>query len=330
MLRTLAARLKSIRVFTLGIDQAVNAAFLKRLADLGGGTSELVESEERLDDVMDRVHRHIGTPVLTGLRLEPAGLCLHSGQRDAVAPAGPVRGDAADDPGPLPRPGGRRRRLAGARRRPAACGPRRSTARREPSPVAGGGVGARPAARPGGPLRHRPTAPELEKEITDLSLRFGVLCRFTAFVAVDRSEVVNAGGQVHSIVQPVEQPQGWAHGVRRAVVQALARRRCRPAWCDGCGAGGVELKTGDSVLTEEARSMLRRLVHSPRQCDQNRSASGAEPAAPECRSAASLRSKAPACCNACSACSAARRTRRRRRRPSTASRTVGGWPTRSR
>ncbi len=51
---------------------------------------------------------------------------------------------------------------------------------------------------------------ELEKEITELSLRFGVLCRFTAFVAVDRSEVVNVGGQVHSIVQPVEQPAGWA------------------------------------------------------------------------------------------------------------------------
>jgi Ca-activated chloride channel family protein len=50
---------------------------------------------------------------------------------------------------------------------------------------------------------------ELEKEITDLSLRFGVLCRFTAFVAVDRSEVVNPGGQVHSVVQPVEQPAGW-------------------------------------------------------------------------------------------------------------------------
>jgi Ca-activated chloride channel family protein len=49
----------------------------------------------------------------------------------------------------------------------------------------------------------------LEKEIVATSLRFGVLCRFTAFVAVDRSEVVNPGGQVHGIVQPVEQPQGW-------------------------------------------------------------------------------------------------------------------------
>ncbi|HTV69007.1 MAG TPA: VIT domain-containing protein, partial [Rhizobiaceae bacterium] len=74
ILRHLRQRLKGIRVYTLGIDQAVNAAFLRRLADLGGGCSELVESEDRLDEVMDSVHRHIGTPVLTGLRLEPAGM----------------------------------------------------------------------------------------------------------------------------------------------------------------------------------------------------------------------------------------------------------------
>src|SRR6185312_9802823 len=35
VLRTLAARVKNVRMFTLGIDQAVNAAFLLRLAGLG-------------------------------------------------------------------------------------------------------------------------------------------------------------------------------------------------------------------------------------------------------------------------------------------------------
>src|SRR5262249_55636766 len=49
----------------------------------------------------------------------------------------------------------------------------------------------------------------LEKRIVELSLRSGVLCRFTAFVVVDRSEVVNAGGQRQKVVQPVELPRGW-------------------------------------------------------------------------------------------------------------------------
>jgi Ca-activated chloride channel family protein len=51
---------------------------------------------------------------------------------------------------------------------------------------------------------------QLEKQIVDTSLRFGVLCRFTAFIAVDRSQVVNPGGEQHKIVQPVEPPAGWA------------------------------------------------------------------------------------------------------------------------
>src|SRR5262249_25047503 len=50
----------------------------------------------------------------------------------------------------------------------------------------------------------------LEKQIVGLSLRFGVLCRFTSFVAVDRAAVVNPGGEVHQVTQPVEMPAGWA------------------------------------------------------------------------------------------------------------------------
>src|SRR5262249_42422539 len=50
----------------------------------------------------------------------------------------------------------------------------------------------------------------LEKEIVATSLRFGVLCRFTAFVAVDVKEVVSPGGRVQRVTQPVESASGWA------------------------------------------------------------------------------------------------------------------------
>jgi hypothetical protein len=39
-----------------------------------------------------------------------------------------------------------------------------------------------------------------------------VLSRFTAFLAVDRSEVVNQGGKLFQVVQPVEEPAGWQGG----------------------------------------------------------------------------------------------------------------------
>ena len=41
----------------------------------------------------------------------------------------------------------------------------------------------------------------LERQITDVSLRYGVLCRFTAFVAVD-SRVVTDGAGPHRVTQP--------------------------------------------------------------------------------------------------------------------------------
>jgi Ca-activated chloride channel family protein len=81
----------------------------------------------------------------------------------------------------------------------------------------------------------------LEREIIATSLRFGVLCRFTAFVAVDVAEVVNERGEVHRVVQPVDAPHGWdlfAPGgeparaiafTAAAPAQAMAPMAARPA-----------------------------------------------------------------------------------------------------
>ena len=49
----------------------------------------------------------------------------------------------------------------------------------------------------------------LERQIVAVSLGFGVLSRFTAYVAIDRSEPANTSGTLHRIIQPVEMPQGW-------------------------------------------------------------------------------------------------------------------------
>ena len=72
----------STRIFTLGIDRAVNAGFLRRLAAAGAGRCELVESEDRLDEVMTSLHRRISPPLVTGLRVESAsaGCELKAGQ----------------------------------------------------------------------------------------------------------------------------------------------------------------------------------------------------------------------------------------------------------
>jgi Ca-activated chloride channel family protein len=250
ILRSLGQRLAGIRIFTLGVDRAVNEGFLRRIAAAGGGSCDLVESEDRLDAVMDKVQRRIGEPMLTGLALEPAGLSIDA---DSVTPSrlpdlfagsplvvmgryrgaatGTVRVAGRDDAG---RPW--QQVIAAERRDHAAAAPlwARSRLRALEDRYAIGERDREAAA----------------KQIVALSLRFGVLCRFTAFVAVDRSEIVNAGGRQHAIVQPVEAPSGWDMFGQPMAGRGTVLRAC-------VAAGPVETESVDSCR-REFRSEARR------------------------------------------------------------------------
>jgi Ca-activated chloride channel homolog len=208
ILRLLAPRLTGVRVYTVGVDTAVNEGFLKRLAGLGGGACELVESEDRLDAVMDRVHRRIGTPVVTDLELEASGL---DADLDSLAPR---RLPALFAGAPLVVCGRFRGEPAGAltvRGRDAAGQPWSATvpATTGATPALAG-MWARAHLRDLEDRYATDPAPDrdLERRIVETSLRFGVLCRFTAFVAAD-VQVVNEGGTVHRVLQPVDAPAGW-------------------------------------------------------------------------------------------------------------------------
>lgn len=202
------------RIFTVGIDRAVNAGFLRKLADFGGGDCELVESEDRLDEAMDRIHRLIGTPLLTQVRVEavdgkwiedsqaPRRLSdlyvdrplmvfgRHSGQEDTIR----VRVHALDAAG---RPWQQEvvGRAAPASLLVSMWG--RAKVRDLEDEYAAG---------------QSRDAKALMDRIVQVSLESHVLSRFTAYVAVDKSDVVNPGGRPWEVVQPVEYADGWAAG----------------------------------------------------------------------------------------------------------------------
>jgi Ca-activated chloride channel family protein len=222
IVRALAADLRRVRVHTVGIDQAVNAGFLGRLAAAGGGRCELVESEDRLDDAMDAIHRRIGAPLVTGLRIEAEGL---TPVEDTRAP-----GRVPDLFPGVPLVVAGRCRGAGALvvRGTTRDGRDWSTSVTGRAPATGEdavtALWARAHLRD---LEDRyvagtATLADLEKRIVDTSLRFGVLCRFTAYVAVD-SRVVNEGGPEHRVVQPVELPAGWQLPIPRPAPVRMAR-----------------------------------------------------------------------------------------------------------
>src|SRR5271165_1809367 len=79
ILHRIGPLLARIRVHVVGIDQAVNAGFLSRLAAAGRGRCELVESEDRLDEAAARIHRRIGAPLVTALALAADGLQIVPG-----------------------------------------------------------------------------------------------------------------------------------------------------------------------------------------------------------------------------------------------------------
>ncbi|MEV8631823.1 VIT domain-containing protein [Streptosporangium sp. NPDC051023] len=207
ILERLGARLAGVRVHTVGIDRAVNAGFLGRLAGLGAGRCELVESEDRLDEAMEHIHRRIGSPLVTDLSLKADGLDLVPG---TVSRLGSIYPDV-----PLTVQGRYRGVCGGAlavRGLDSTGQPweRRIAGTRVENPAVRA-IWARARLRT---LEDRYAAGDrsLEAEIVEVSLRHGVLCRFTAFVAVD-SRVVAEGGPGHRVIQPVELPSGWENPV---------------------------------------------------------------------------------------------------------------------
>jgi hypothetical protein len=218
LLRELSGDLQRVRVHTVGIDQAVNAGFLGRLANVGGGRCELVESEDRLDEAMDEIHRRIGTPLAYSLSMRAEGLATIE---DTASPArlpdlfpgvplvvtGRYRGCATGSftlRGTTSAGGDWSATVAGQRREAPAVTAQWARAHLRD-------LEDRFAADP---------TEELEKRIVDTSLRFGVLCRFTAYVAVD-SRMVVEGGVQHRVMQPVEMPAGWDERLTRDGVDAL-------------------------------------------------------------------------------------------------------------
>src|SRR4051812_15473171 len=207
-LRRVQREVGEARLFCVGIDTAVNAGLLTRLAALGGGTASLVEPGATLEDALRSISREIGAPLVVDLSLEDvdAGLVqsslapqrlpdLFAGRAAfaafRVGSAGKVRvkGKWSD--------GRAFEETVEARRTPLVA-------------VARIWARARVADLED---RFRMGETDLKKEIIALGIRYSLLTRFTAFVAVD-GEVVNRGRAKKQIVQPVAMPAGWAQAAR--------------------------------------------------------------------------------------------------------------------
>jgi Ca-activated chloride channel family protein len=114
----------------------------------------------------------------------------------------------------------------------------------------------------------------LEKQLVATSIQFSVLCRFTAFVAVDRSEVVNEGGSQHRIIQPVSYPQGWempiAGAARLMACKSISVPYLAPEQVDAATAGPASAVQGKYELLEQVGHGARGAVYQARDTELNR------------------------------------------------------------
>jgi Ca-activated chloride channel family protein len=193
------ARAPHLKVQALGIDDALNTSLLHRLASATGGRAELVAQLSELEAALDRLHLLLASPALE--RVVVAGDAILDG---TVVPAGRLHAF----PGvPLVVRG----RYRGALRS-------LSVTARGPTEPFALDVAAEPAELPALAacwareqllaLEDRLAAragdrDDIAAEIVRTSLRFGVLCRFTAFVAVDEHGPVGTVATRH-VQQPVE------------------------------------------------------------------------------------------------------------------------------
>jgi Ca-activated chloride channel family protein len=204
VLRKLARSARTARLFVVGIDAAVNDGLLGRLADATGGLVEFVESEDRLDEVMDRIRSRITAPVVTDVALAGSDLTIVPGtlvpsRLPDLVPGVPFvvrgryRGAAAG-----------RIHVTGLDATGAAW-----TAEAMASGGTTAGLGSLWARGRLRALEDRLVTTDdtsLEQRIVELSTSFGVLCRYTALVAIDPNDPdrVVACDPMRRIIQPVD------------------------------------------------------------------------------------------------------------------------------
>jgi len=211
------------RIYCLGIDRAVNASVLQRLCTRTGGVCELVESERRLDEVLGRFTTELGGHVLDRIRIH-----ANDGQIESATLA-PQRRLTLYADRPLTLYG--RTRCGSGSLSLTITGERADGSAWE-QPLA-----ATTSAAALLPLWGRQrvreleddficggsTDPQLRQQIVSCSLEARVLSRFTAYVAIDRSERVNESETVAQVVQPAEFPEGWEHAAAAGAAALRAR-----------------------------------------------------------------------------------------------------------
>ncbi len=207
ILKRIQKEIGDVRVFTVGIDTAVNEGFLSRLASLGGGTSTFVAPGENLENALRAIGREIGAPLVVDVSIADIDSGIEKGSHaperiaDLFAGRSTTVYFAARGKGRLKIKG----RYTDGSPFEEEC-----EARELELPALSHLWAKARIADLEDRFRIDPDAQaSLKAEIIKISKEHTLLTKFTAFVVVDESEIVNKNGTSRTVVQPVEKPDRW-------------------------------------------------------------------------------------------------------------------------
>jgi Ca-activated chloride channel family protein len=235
--------LGATRIFTVGIDTAVNEPFLQRLSAVGGGTCTSCAPGEALDDALTLVGRQIGTPLVTGLRIEGGDLAAPSHAPDLFAGRSSTCFLVGKNLKQV--------RVHGTRADGTAFD---ATVKAEEIELPG--IEHLWARARVADLEDRFRLGEnVKQEIIDLAVKHTLLTRFTAFVVVDESEPVNREGKYRTVVQPVEMPERWES--QQLVFGQTADVQSSPVFQGRIGTTACAQSANDILI----RKVVTKLAH---------------------------------------------------------------------
>ena len=246
--RFIRERLNDANLFSFGIGTSVNRGLIEGMARAGQGEPFVVLRPEKAAAEAEKLRAYIEQPVLTGVNVAFSGFDAYEVApqqlpdlmaRRPLVMFGKYRGTA-----------GGRIEVKGT----SGGGPIRQVVEVHQSDVRAENAALRW-------LWARRWVETLDDElamgagqpaedaITTLGMDYRLLTAFTSFVAID-SQVVNQGGQGHSVRQPLPMPEGVSN--LAVAEQSASNQKSLGVMGSGYGAGGVAHKMGAPIVARPA------------------------------------------------------------------------------
>ncbi|MEW6733013.1 MAG: marine proteobacterial sortase target protein [Acidobacteriota bacterium] len=211
ILQQVKLKLAKSRIFTFGIDTAVNEYFLKKLAQIGRGTVEFLHPEQQdIEPAIERFRKRIYAPMLTDLAIDWGGLIASDVTPNPLPdlylnqPVFVIGKFLPNGHQPLQISG---QHAQGLFSLPISVDATKSTVRAKTL----ASLWARAQIEQLSDLLiEKPNDTKLKNQITQLALTYQLLSPFTSFVATDL-QTVGAAKKPRQISVPVALPSGWSH-----------------------------------------------------------------------------------------------------------------------